>query len=168
MTEILRVESGPKVERWFSKNHLFQKVGTSRRWRSWITWHLECEIQCGLFKAGGTNSSRLAKKILWTSLSFFFFQFLSFSPSPPLFPSPPSLSVSNNQEKRNGGRASFFFYFLSRLLYASRTTIILSYSSRCGAFLEKTRRNKKREKLICVAGMWQKRKLWIEERRRCR
>jgi len=63
-----------------------------------------------------------------------------------------------------GERDSFFFYFQSWLLYARRfATIILSYSFRRGVILEKTHQNKKREKLICVARMWQKRKLWRKD-----
>lgn len=133
--------------------------------RSWITWHFECEIQCELFKASGTNSSRLAKKILWTSLSFFFFSFsLSFS----LFPFCLSSSLSLSQTIKRREMEGEFFLFL----FSITATLRESYDDYSfvffSAFLEKTRRNKKREKLICVAGIWQKRKLWIKKRRRCR
>lgn len=44
---------------------------------SWRMWHLECKIQCGLFKAGGTNSSRLLPRKVFGSLflplSFYLF-----------------------------------------------------------------------------------------------
>jgi len=124
---------------------LFSKMETLRRWRSNHSWHLE--LQCELFKASRMNSLRDLPRKFFRSLSLSFF-----------------LSVLNNQEKRKWREdESFFFYFQSRLLYVRRATIILSYSSRRDAIKnprKKMNENKQREKLICVARMWQKHKLW--------
>lgn len=113
------------------------------------TWHFECKIRCGLFKADETNSSRkLAKTIQsFESRSFFLSLFLS-------------VSDRLRAEKSEGDDSSVFYFLSTTSTFAREVRQLFLRILRATWRTRRKKKNKTRRRYWFA--LW--RKTWIEKK----